>query len=105
MAKKNEKIENNDVEIIEPDKVKKNEKPVDTKKNIKKQDKPNKEKKSAKKKVAEIFSELKKVSWPSFGTVVKSTCVVIAVVVICTVALFGIDRLFSYLYNLLITVA
>lgn len=104
MAKKNENIEN-DVEIIEPDKVKKNEKPVDTKKNNKKQDKPKKEKKSAKKKVGEIFSELKKVSWPSFGTVVKSTCVVIAVVAICTVFLFGIDKLLSYLYDLLITVA
>ncbi|MBQ9791651.1 MAG: preprotein translocase subunit SecE, partial [Clostridia bacterium] len=69
------------------------------------QDKSKKEKKSAKKKMSEIFSELKKVSWPSFGTVVKSTCVVIAVVVICTAFLFGVDKLFSYLYDLLITVA
>ena len=105
MAKKNENIENDDVEIIEPDKVKKNEKTVDTKKNVKKQDKSKKEKKSAKKKMSEIFSELKKVSWPSFGTVVKSTCVVIAVVVICTAFLFGVDKLFSFLYDLLITVA
>ena len=104
MAKKNENVKNDEVEIIEPDKVKKNEKTVDTKKNNKKVDKTKKEKKSAKKKMGEIFSELKKVSWPSFGTVVKSTCVVIVVVIICTLFLFGIDTLLSMLYDLLITV-
>ena len=100
MAKKNENIENDEVEIIEPDKVKKTEKQVDTKKSKKKP----KDKKTMKKRFSEIFSELKKVSWPSFTTVVKSTCVVIVVVLICTLFLFGVDKLLSLLYDLLITV-
>ncbi len=60
-----------------------------------------KEKKPSKiaKKVRETNSELKKVTWPSFATVVKKTGVVIAVVIIFTVILFGIDRLLSLLFN------
>ena len=53
------------------------------------------------KKLKESASELKKVSWPSFGKTVKQTGVVIAVVVICTLVLFGIDRLLSLLYKVL----
>lgn len=64
--------------------------------------KPKKEKKSLKKKASEVISELKKVSKPSFGTVVKNTCVVIAVVAICTLLLFGMDKLFSLIYDLLL---
>lgn len=61
-----------------------------------------KEKKSIKKKASEVWSELKKVSKPTFGTVVKNTCVVIAVVAICTLLLFGMDKLFSLIYDLLL---
>ena len=61
-----------------------------------------KEKRSLKKKASEVISELKKVSKPSFGTVVKNTCVVIAVVAICTLLLFGMDKLFSLIYDLLL---
>ena len=64
--------------------------------------KPKKEKKSMKKKVQEVMSELKKVSKPSFGKVCKDTCVVIAVVAICTLLLFGVDKLFSLVNNLLL---
>ena len=64
--------------------------------------KPKKEKKSMKKKVQEVVSELKKVSKPSFGKVCKDTCVVIAVVAICTLLLFGVDKLFSLVNNLLL---
>ena len=53
------------------------------------------------KKVKEIFSELKKVSWPSFKSVVKNTGVVIVVVLVFTVVLFGIDRGLAALYNLI----
>ena len=52
------------------------------------------------KKLKETVSELKKVSWPSFGTVVKKTGVVLAVVVIFTVVLFGFDYVLGLLYNL-----
>lgn len=65
--------------------------------------KPKKDKKSLKKKATEVWSELKKVSKPSFGKVVKNTLVVIAVVAICTLLLFGTDKLFSLIYKLLIS--
>ena len=68
------------------------------KKNLKKD---NKEKKPGLfKKLKEAWSELKKVTWPTFGTVVKKTLVVIFVTVIFTVVLFGIDYLLGLLYNL-----
>lgn len=71
-------------------------------KNIKKTTKKKKEKKQSKivKKFKETTSELKKVSWPSFSKVVKQTGVVIAVVIIFTVVLFGIDRLLALLFDL-----
>lgn len=52
-------------------------------------------------KFKEVFSELKKVSWPSFKSVVKNTGVVIVVVLVFTVVLFGIDRGLAALYNLI----
>ena len=42
-------------------------------------------------KVKEIFSELKKVDWPTFGKVVKQTGIVIAVVVIFLIIIFGFN--------------
>lgn len=70
-----------------------------------KQTKKVKEKKPSKigKKFKETTSELKKVSWPTFGEVVKKTGVVLAVVLIFAVVLFGIDRLLSWLFELLTT--
>ena len=68
------------------------------KKNLKKE---KKEKKPGLfKKLKEAWSELKKVTWPTFGTVVKKTLVVIFVTVIFTVVLFGMDYLLGLLYNL-----
>ena len=68
------------------------------KKNLKKE---KKEKKPGLfKKLKEAWSELKKVTWPTFGTVVKKTLVVILVTVIFTVVLFGMDYLLGLLYNL-----
>jgi len=54
------------------------------------------------KKTKETVSELKKVSWPSFGKVVKQTAIVLGVVLFFTIILFGIDRLLSWLFSLLI---
>ena len=51
-------------------------------------------------KTKETVSELKKVSWPSFGTVVKKTGVVLTVVVIFTIVLFGFDFVLGLLYDL-----
>lgn len=42
-------------------------------------------------KVREVFSELKKVSWPTFKEVVKNTTVVLAVVAAFLVVIFGVD--------------
>lgn len=73
----------------------------------KKQEKLKKAKKEKKEKKPGIFKklkdawlELKKVTWPTFATVVKKTGVVILVVVLFTVVLFGIDYLLGLLYKL-----
>lgn len=71
-------------------------KSADKKKAKKKENKQN----AVAKKTKETVSELKKVSWPSFSKVVKKTGVVIAVMIIFTVVLFGIDRLLALLFDL-----
>jgi preprotein translocase subunit SecE len=42
-------------------------------------------------KIKEVFSELKRVTWPTFPKVVKSTCVVLVLVLIFLVVLTGIN--------------
>lgn len=127
MAKKNKKVQKNlsaqeptDVAIEEKDdktsdialaeekenSKEKDKQQKDNKPNDKVKDKKNKKvKKQSKtaKRIKETTSELKKVTWPSFGTVVKKTGIVLAVVIIFAVVLFGIDRLLSWLFELLTT--
>lgn len=43
-------------------------------------------------KIKEVFSELKRVTWPTFPKVVKATCVVLVVVFIFTVVVTGINQ-------------
>ncbi|MFA6860419.1 MAG: preprotein translocase subunit SecE [Clostridia bacterium] len=50
----------------------------------------------------ETGSELKKVTWPSFGKVVKQTGVVLAVVIFFMIILFAFDRLLAFLFGLII---
>lgn len=54
-------------------------------------------------KIKEVFSELKRVTWPSFGKVVKATGVVLVVVLIFTVIItginFGLQKLLELLTN------
>lgn len=52
--------------------------------------------------VKESVAEIKKVTWPSFKEVVKNTLIVLLIVIICTAALFLIDRVLSWLYQLMI---
>ena len=89
----------------EKEEKKVDEKKSDDKKANVKQDKKKDKKEKGQNKVAkktkETFSELKKVSWPTFGQVVKKTGVVLAVVIIFTVVLFGIDYLLGLLFDLL----
>lgn len=55
-------------------------------------------------KFKEVFSELKKVTWPTFGKVFKATGVVIAVVVsflvVFTAVNFGLNELLGLITNL-----
>lgn len=67
----------------------------------KKKDKKPKEHKVARK-VKETTSELKKVSWLSFGQICKRTGIVVGFVVLSTLILFGVDRLLSLIYQLII---
>jgi len=60
-----------------------------------------KERKSLWTRIRETFSELKKVTWPSFKTVIKSTGIVLAVVLFFLVCLIGIDSLLGWLYRML----
>lgn len=68
-------------------------------KNNKKKDQ--KEKGKLKRKAKEAVSELKKVTWPTFGEVCKKTGVVLVVVLIFAVVIFGIDYGLGALVNLL----
>lgn len=51
----------------------------------------------------ELFSELKKVTWPTFPQVVKQTGIVLLVTLIFLLVLMGMDALLGYLYKLLVT--
>lgn len=51
---------------------------------------------------SKTFSELKKVSWPNFKTVVKQTSVVIVVVLAFLLVIFGLDKLCSWLIGLIV---
>ena len=55
-------------------------------------------------KIKEVFSELKKVTWPSFGKVVKSTGIVISVVVIFLIIFTAINFGLSTLLELVTSI-
>ncbi len=88
-SKKSDKL------VIE--KVEKSNKKSDKKK-VEKTKKPSKTKKVAK----DTLNEIKKVTWPSFKTVLKQTGIVLAVVVVFALVIFGFDRVLSLGYNALI---
>ncbi len=52
----------------------------------------------------ETFSELKRVTWPTFPKVIKGTCVVLVVVVIFTVVVtainYGLQELLQVITNI-----
>ena len=52
-------------------------------------------------KFKETFSELKRVTWPSFTTVLKTTGVVLVVVFAFLVVVTGIDSLLGWLLSLI----
>jgi preprotein translocase subunit SecE len=93
-----------EVEIIEPAqnpetqeaevKQEPTEKPKTTVKK-KKEKKPSK----VKQKTKEVFSELKKVNWPTFKQVAKKTGVVLVVVLFFALVLLGIHKLLEVIYT------
>ena len=88
----------------EEEKVSKNSKQENKSKDDKsknKKDKRPKEKGKFKRKARETMSELKKVTWPSFGEVCKKTGIVLSVVVVFGLVLFGLDALLGFLFGLL----
>lgn len=52
-------------------------------------------------KCKETFSELKRVTWPKFSTVVKTTGVVLVVVAAFLAVVTGVDALLSWLLGLI----
>ena len=52
-------------------------------------------------KLKETFSEVKRVTWPSFTTVLKTTGVVLVVVTIFLIAVTGVDQLLTKLLALI----
>ena len=53
-------------------------------------------------KTKETVSELKKVTWPKFTTVLKQTGVVLAVTAAFLLVVFGIDRLCSWIMGFIV---
>ena len=73
----------------------------DEKKAVKKNKKPGFFKKMGAK-IKDVFSELKKVSWPTFKTTLKQTGTVLAVVGVFMVVVLGIDVLLAWLMSLVV---
>lgn len=113
MAKNNqvnatEQVENAEVEQVTEPVATKETKVAEEKSVNQKAKKATKKKKERKPNKAVAFtketvSELKKVTWPTFGKVVKQTAVVLAFVLIVGIVLFGIDRLLSLLFDVLVS--
>lgn len=69
-----------------------------------------KEKKAKKKEPGKVrrwfkdfFSELKKVTWPSFSKVLKQTGIVLLVTICFLLVMMAFDALFGLLYNFLVS--
>ena len=52
-------------------------------------------------KIKEVFSELKRVTWPSFTTVLKTTGVVLVIVFVFLAVVTGVDARLSFLLKLI----
>ena len=95
---------NNNAKVVETKKEEKVSKAKEEKKADKSKKKKSKDKKPSKmaKRLKETSSELKKVTWPKFGTVVKQTGVVLLVTAMFLLVVFGIDRLCSWLVGFIV---
>ena len=108
-TKENAEIEKSDEVLTE---VSKKEMKKQAKANV--QEKASKQNKQSKKKVKndkpkrnrikEIFSELKKVSWPSFKKTCQQTGTVLVVVAVFMLVVLGIDSLLTWIINLIVNI-
>ena len=115
MSKKNKNLEQQTqeevVEAAATEEVVVQDTKADKKEDNKSKDKEKDKKKSKKKekkngglgkKTRETMSELKKVTWPTFGEVVKKTGIVIAFVVLFGLFFYGVNALLGWLVTLLV---
>ena len=108
-TKENAEIEKSNEVLTE---VSKKEMKKQAKANI--QEKASKQNKQSKKKaksdkpkrnrVKEVFSELKKVSWPSFKKTCQQTGTVLVVVAVFMLVVLGIDSLLTWIINLIVNI-
>lgn len=63
---------------------------------------PKKQKKSVVKYFKDARSEFKKVVWPTRKSVINNTIVVIVAMVVCGIAIWGMDNIFMLLIKLLL---
>ena len=68
----------------------------------KRQQKKQKKRRSIIKYFKEVFSELKKVTWPTFKDLMKHTSAVIVFILIVSVIIFGVDTILSQIWDLLL---
>lgn len=96
-AKEIEVTETQENQVSAETQVEETVKPVEKQKikTKKKEKKPSKIKKTTK----EVFSELKKVTWPTAKQVAKKTGVVLVVVLFFAVVLLGIHKLLEVIYT------
>lgn len=92
MAKVEKTLANGTTEIKEKE---------DKKQKKAKASKASKNKEQKRSRAKETMSELKKVSWPSFGKTMKQTGMVISVVLLFMLVTLGIDSLLSWLLRLI----
>lgn len=84
------------------DEVKENPTPKDKGKKEKNKGKKRKEPGKVRRWFKDFFSELKKVTWPSFAKVLKQTGTVLLVTLCFLLVMLAFDSLLGYLYNLLL---
>ena len=107
-TKENAEIEKSNEVLTEVSKkdMKKQAKANDAK--ISKQTKVSKKKaksdKPKRNRVKETFSELKKVSWPTFKQACKQTGTVLVVVAVFMLVVLGIDSLLSWIIKLIVNI-
>ena len=108
-TKENAEIEKSDEVLTEVSK-KEMKKQSKANENVKasKQNKQSKKKaksdKPKRNRIKEIFSELKKVSWPSFKKTCKQTGTVLVVVAVFMLIVLGIDSLLTWIINLIVNI-